>query len=111
MWLRHLGSLLLGTVVCLAAVAVHRSVFPAGALLAVLTSLALPWRLRRTRWPRTAASYVVGWLALLGVVVAGRPEGDYVLAGDPAGYAVLATGFVLVVVGVVSLAGGRRSDA
>ena len=35
------------------------------------------------------------------MVVVGRPEGDYALAGDLAGYALMAAGFVLVVVGIV----------
>jgi len=73
------------------------------------TSYALPWWLVRSTWPRTAASYVVGWLVVLAVAVDGRPEGDYVLASDLAGYALLAAGFGLVLVGIVSLAGGRRS--
>jgi hypothetical protein len=43
-------------------------------------------------------------------VVAGRPEGDYALAGDVEGYTMLGAGFLLVVVGIVSLAGSRRSE-
>lgn len=106
--LRHAGCVLLGVLVALGALAAHRSAPPWGLLLAVAASWAVPWRLLLSRWPRTAASYVVGWLAMLGLVVAGRPEGDYALAGDLAGYSLLAAGFVLVGVGVVALAGGRR---
>ena len=105
--LRHAGSLLLGALVALAAVGVHRSLFPLGVLLAVATTWAVPWWQLRSRWPRTAASYCLGWLGMFAVVVAGRPEGDYAVAGDLAGYALMAAGFGLVV-GVVALAGFSR---
>lgn len=106
--LRHAGCLLLGVLVALAAVGVHRSLLPLGLLLAVATTWAVPWWLLRSPWPRAAASYCVGWLAMFGVVVAGRPEGDYALAGDLAGYSLMAAGFVLVIVGIVALAGSSR---
>lgn len=106
--LRHLGSLLLGAAVCLGAVLVHRSLVPLGLLVAVGSSVAVAGWLRGSRHPRTAASYVVGWLVLLAVAVAGRPEGDYLVAGDVRGYVLLATTLVLVLVGIVSLAGGRE---
>jgi hypothetical protein len=105
--LRHVGCVLLGVLVALAAVGVHRSSFPLGLLLAVATTWAVPWWQLRSRWPRTAATYCLGWLGMFAVVVAGRPEGDYAVAGDPAGYALMAAGFGLVVVGVVALAGSR----
>ena len=108
--LRHAGCLLLGVLVALGAVGVHRSAFPLGVLLAVAATWAVPWWLLRSAWPRTAASYCVGWLAMFALVVAGRPEGDYALAGDLAGYALMAAGFALVVVGIVALAGSSRSD-
>lgn len=103
---RHLGCLLLGALVALTAVLVHRTLFPLGELLAVATSFAVPWWLLRSRHPRTAGSYVVGWLAVLVVLVAGRPEGDYVVAGDVRGYLLLAAGFAMIVVGIVAFAGG-----
>ena len=105
---RHAGCVLLGMLVALGAVAVHRSSFPSGLLLALATTWAVPWWLRLSRWPATVASYVVGWLALFALVVMGRPEGDYVLAGDLPGYALMAGGFVLIVVGVVSIGGSAR---
>jgi hypothetical protein len=105
--LRHLGCLVLGSVVALAAVAVHRSAFPLGLLLALATTFAVPWWLMHSTRPRTAASYVVGWLVVLVVVLVGRPEGDYALAGDLRGYALMAAGFVLMLLGVLAVAGGR----
>ncbi len=107
---RHLGCLLLGALVSLAALAAHRSLFPLGLLVALATSYAVPLWLLRTGRPRTAGSFVVGWLAVLALVVAGRPEGDFVVAGDLEGYALLVGGLGLVVVAIVSFAGGRSSN-
>lgn len=109
--LRHLACFVVGAAVALAAVLVHRSVFPFGLLLALATTFAVPWWLLGSARSRTAASYVVGWLAVLSLVVAGRPEGDYVLASDAKGYALLGAGFLMVVVGIVSVAGRRRPGA
>jgi hypothetical protein len=105
--LRHVGCLLLGVAVAVAAVAVHRSAFPAGLVLALVTTFAVPWRLIASTRPRTAASYVLGWLAVLVLVAFGRPEGDYALASDFEGYSLLVAGLPLLLVGIVSLAGGR----
>ena len=103
---RHVGALLLGGVVGLAAVAVHRTDAlgaPVGLLAAASASVAAAWHLRRGDAPRTTATYCVGWVLVLGVVLAGRPEGDYALAGDVWGYGLMGVGFVLVALGVASL--------
>jgi hypothetical protein len=105
--LGHVGCLLLGAAVGLGAVVVHRSGFPWGLTLALATTFAAPWWLLASRRPRTAGSYAVGWLAVLGLALVGRPEGDYVVAGDLAGYALMAAGLVLVPAGIVAFAGGR----
>jgi hypothetical protein len=105
--LRHAGCLLLGAAVALAAVAVHRSAFPVGLVLALLTTYAVAWWLIRSRRPRTAASYALGWLAVLLAVTLGRPEGDFALASDVEGYALLIAGLPMLLVAIVSLAGGR----
>lgn len=106
--LRHVACVLLGVLVALAAVGVHRSLFPVGLLLAVAATWAVPWWQRGSSWPRTAASYALGWLGMFAVVVVGRPEGDYVLAGDLAGYSLMAAAFVLLVAGFVALSGSSR---
>lgn len=99
---------LIGAATAIAALAVHRS-GPAWLVLAVAASVAVAWGLRSTGTPRLGAAYCVGWLVVLGFALAGRPEGDYVLAGDTAGYVMMATGFVLVVLGITSLGrGGTR---
>ena len=107
--LRHAAALLLGALVALASVAVHRSAFPLGLLLAVVTMYAVPWWLLRSTRPRTAATYVAGWLVVFGFVVTGRPEGDYAVAQDAQGLTLMLAGLGLVVVGVVSLTRTRPS--
>jgi hypothetical protein len=108
--LRHAIALLVGALVALAAVAVHRSAFPLGLLLAVVTSYAVAWWLLRSGFPRTASSYALGWLGLFALVVSGRPEGDFALAQDLRGVSLMVAGFGLVVVAVVGFTGGRRSS-
>jgi hypothetical protein len=109
-FLRHAAALLLGAAVALASVVVHRSDFPWGLLVALAATFAVPWRLLQSRWPRTASTYVVGWLALFGFVVAGRPEGDYAIGGDLEGYTLMGAGLVLVLVAVVGFTKEPRSD-
>lgn len=111
----HLGALLVGAAVALASVAVHRSVVlgsvpldpPMGLLLALATSFCVPWALRQSA-PRLASSYALGWLVLFGVVVAGRPEGDFAIAGDLPGYALMGAGFLLVIVAGLSFGSPRK---
>jgi peptidoglycan/LPS O-acetylase OafA/YrhL len=88
-------------------VTVHRGLLPLGLLLALAATFALPWRLLRSRVPRTATSYAVGWLAVLLLALVGRPEGDYVVASDLPGYVLVAAGLGLVAVGVLGVAGPR----
>jgi hypothetical protein len=106
--LRHAACLVLGGVVGLAALVVHRDAFPLGLALAVGTTLAVSWWLVGSSRPRAGASYSLGWLAVLAVAVLGRPEGDFVVVTDVAGYTLLACAFAEVVAAVVSLAAPRR---
>ena len=103
----HAGWSLLGAAVALAGLAVHRRAFPAGLLLAMLASYATSWWLFTSARRRTAATYAAGWLVVLAAAVVGRREGDFVLAGDLAGYAFIVVGLGHVVVAVVALAGSR----
>jgi Family of unknown function (DUF6113) len=108
--LRHGAALVLGVVVGLAAVIVHRAAFPLGLLLALVATFATAWWCQRSPRPRTAATFAAGWLAVLLVVLLGRPEGDYAVAADVPGFALLAGGLVLFLVALVVLAGGRRTS-
>jgi hypothetical protein len=107
---RHVGTFLLGAVVALACLAVHRraagagQLVPWGAALAVAASWSAGWWLRASRRPRLATSYAVGWLAVFSGALVGRPEGDYVVAADLRGYALMAAAVGVLVVAVAGLA-------
>ena len=107
--LRHVAALVLGLLVSLASVAVHRSAFPLGLVLAVVTTYAVPWWLLRSAHPRTASTFVAGWLAVLAVVLLGRPEGDFAMVQDLKGVLLMVAGLGLVAIGVAGLPGRRRS--
>lgn len=100
----HVGAGLVGALVSLCALAVHRS-GPGWLVVAVVVSLGSAWVLRGAARPRLAASYALGWLVVFGVAVAGRAEGDYVLATDLAGYTMSVVALALVVVAVSVLPG------
>ncbi len=107
----HTAALLVGAAVALASVVVHRvdvHDLPAGLLLALVTTFAVAWTLWQTEERRLATSYAAGWLLAFGAVLAGRPEGDFAVAGDPTGYLLTAAALAVVVIGISSLA-GRRS--
>jgi len=104
---RQVAALLLGAVVALAAVLVHR-IGLLTLVLAVVTSLATAGWLRQRSHPWTASAFCLGWVAVLGLVLAGRSEGDWAIGADLAGYTLMGTGLVLVVYGVTALR-ARRS--
>jgi hypothetical protein len=107
--LAAVGLLLAGAATGVATVALHDLwwglVF--GGLATVVAVFALPagW------WSRLA--FVVGWDLAVGWLAFPRAEGDYVISENAQGYAVLALGLVILVVGVATLprpgSGGARS--
>ena len=102
----HLLALVGGVVIALACVLVHRIDvlrLPLGLVVGLGAMFGVVWALRTSAAPRLAASYSLGWLVGFGFVLAGRAEGDYAVAGDAAGYVMIAAAFVMVVVGVLSL--------
>jgi hypothetical protein len=102
----HLSCLLLGIGVGLGSTTVHRlSVLglPLGLVLAVGATLVTAWHLRGGAAPRRVCSYCLGWVAVLGLALRGRPEGDFAIAGDLAGYTLMVAGLLLVALGVASL--------
>ncbi|MFW6775816.1 hypothetical protein ACOACO_16145 [Nocardioides sp. CPCC 205120] len=54
----------------------------------------------------TVVPFVLGWVAPVLLALRTRPEGDYLVAGDVRGYALLAVTFLVALVGVVVLATG-----
>jgi len=107
--LAHAAALVLGVAVGVASLAVHRDELgglPAGLLLVAVTSVYVGWVLRRFgATGRVAASYCLGWLAVLTYVLVGRPEGDFVIAADVDGYTLIGVGLVVVVLLVSALVG------
>ena len=111
--LLHAAAVLIGAAIAVAAVVVHRSVvlgIPYGVLLALATTLATMWALRDLL-PGLAASCSAGWLMVFGFALFGKPEGDYVVATDLRGYAMIVGALVVVAVGVSSLARRRAPSA
>jgi hypothetical protein len=90
-------SLLLGLVVAVATLAVHRTL--SGVVIAGAAALAAMWALHC--WvPRAATTFAAGWLAVLLVAIAGRGEGDYVVSSDTLGWTLIGFGFVVLVTGI-----------
>ncbi|MGB0100465.1 MAG: hypothetical protein WBP61_09310 [Nocardioides sp.] len=93
------GALLVGAVTGVATVALHELWWGLALALGALTTtmVALPpgW------WSRL--SFVVGFDAVVGWLTLPKPEGDYLISQDVQGYALLATGLVLLVVAIATL--------
>lgn len=99
--LAAVGLLVAGAVTGLAAVAVHERWWglplAAAATVLGLAALVPGW------WSRLA--FAVGWDAMLLVLASPRPEGDYAVSSDLAGYALLGLGLAVLVTGLVTLPG------
>lgn len=101
-----LAGVALGVVVAVAAVLAHRTAgevagveVPWGVVLAVLGSVAVSLgvgAVTQAAWP--VAGYGIGWCAIVLLLLAGRPEGDYLVAGDGRGWGFLVGGSLSVVV-------------
>lgn len=112
-----LGAALLGAAVGLLAAVVHRgggAARPWGLSLAVAASVAVSAGLATLGAGRgVLVGYAAGWCAAVLVVVAGRPEGDYLVAADPLGWGFLVGAFAVVmvvtIVGVLRGGGDRRT--
>lgn len=110
--LLHAIAVVVGAVVSVSAVAVHRSVvldLPLGLLLGLVTTFVTVWAMREVL-PRLATSFAAGWIVVFGFVIVGRPEGDFAVATDLRGYALIAAGLAVVVVGVASLSPRHSSS-
>lgn len=54
--------------------------------------------------------FAVGWALVLLVVTPERPEGDYLVSGDTAGYLLMAAGIAVFGAGFTGLVRGRDAD-
>jgi hypothetical protein len=88
-----------GAVTGVAAVAVHQRWWALALVVAAVTGteLTLP-RGWSTRLP-----FAVGFVALLGLALTPRPEGDYLVPGNARGYVLLGVGILTLVIAVASL--------
>lgn len=97
--LTALGLLVVGAGTGIATVALHQLWW--GFLLAFAATLATAYALPPGWWSRLA--FVVGWVLMVGWLALPRPEGDYLISSDVAGYAVLGLGLVLLTFGIATL--------
>jgi hypothetical protein len=93
------GLLLAGAVTGITTVAVHELVW--GLVLAMAATVATVLALPAGWWSRLA--FIAGWVLTVGWLTVPRPEGDYLISQDWQGYAVLALGMILLVVGLATL--------
>ncbi len=100
-----LGTLTLGLVVGIAAVALHTHWWglALATAAAATTTYALP-----PGWARVP--FALGCAAAVGYLALPRAEGDYVVAGDTSGYLLLGLTLVLAVAALVTLPPVRRAD-
>lgn len=93
------GLLVTGAVTGLAAVAVHERAW--GLPLALVATAAALVALPAGWWSRL--SFALGWTGLVGWLTVPRPEGDYAISQDAAGYTLVGAALVVLVVGLATL--------
>lgn len=93
------GLLVVGLATGLASVALHQLWW--GLLLSVLATATTMFALPAGWWSRLP--FALGWVGVVGWLTVPRPEGDYAIAGDANGYALLAGALVVFVTGVATL--------
>ncbi|MEP9363916.1 hypothetical protein ABLE68_13190 [Nocardioides sp. CN2-186] len=93
-----LGLLVVGAGTAIASVALHELVW-GFVLMAATTAVTV----RALRPGLLRLAFVVGWVATVGWLTVPRPEGDYLISQDWQGYALLALGLVILVVGVATI--------
>ena len=98
------GLLVLGLAVGLASVAVHSTWWglPLAVVTTALTAYAAP-----AGW-KTRIPFVLGWAVVVAVLAVPRSEGDFLIASDVPGYALLGFGLVLVVAGFATMPPPRK---
>ena len=102
--LLHAVAIVAGVAVSIAAVSTHRSVvldLPLGLILGLAATFAAVWAMREVL-RRLASSFALGWIVAFGFAIVGRPEGDFAVASDLRGYALMAAALGVVAIGVAS---------
>jgi hypothetical protein len=88
-----------GAVTGVAAVAVHQRWWSLALVVAAVTTTVLT--LPRGWWTRLP--FAVGFVALLGLAMTPRSEGDYLVPGNARGYVLLGVGVLAVLIAVATL--------
>jgi len=106
--LRVVSGLLLGAAVAVLVLITHRGEvevlgvrLPAGLVLAVVSSVLPSLVLRGLAGAAGVAGYGAGWCLVVLYASGGRPEGDYLVAGDWLGWTFLALATLGVVIATV----------
>ena len=92
-------TLMAGLATGVAAVAVHEIWW--GLVLSTATTLLLLFAAPPGWWTRLP--FGVGYVAAVALLAVPRPEGDYLISNDPAGYFLLGTTLVVLTVSVATL--------
>ena len=100
-----LGLLAVGAVSALAALLLHGHWW--GLVLAWVAGTAAVWALPRQWWGRPA--FALGWVVVLVGALFPRAEGDFLVASNWQGYAILASGLALVPFVVLGISDLSRS--
>ena len=100
----------IGAATGLAALVVHRWTWasvPVGVLLAAGATFATAWWLAQFGGRAGLAAFAVGWLVPVVAGLLGRGEGDYAVAEDLRGYALVGVALLLTVVALATHRGRR----
>ncbi|CAL9448446.1 hypothetical protein GCM10010261_39850 [Streptomyces pilosus] len=106
----YLGLLLLGAVTGVAGALVQPAWFPGGLLLALAAEAGLVLAAARVMGSRAGGVTVAaGWMIVVVLLTASRPEGDFLFAAGAGSYLFLLGGIGVAVI-CATLGGGRKPD-
>ncbi|MEU2897591.1 DUF6113 family protein [Streptomyces sp. NPDC001273] len=106
----YLGLLVLGAVTGVAGALVQPASFPGGLLLALAGEAALVLGAARVMGGRAGGVAVAaGWMAVVVLLTASRPEGDFLFAAGAGSYLFLLGGIGVAVI-CATLGAGRQPD-
>ncbi|KRF36725.1 hypothetical protein [Nocardioides sp. Soil805] len=102
------GLLVVGAASGLAAVLLHQHGW--GLALGLAAAVAVAAVLPRGWWSRLA--FMLGWMGAVAYATVPRPEGDYLIAANASGYALLGGSFLVLLVALATSgpARGARED-
>lgn len=106
----YLGLFVLGAVVGVAGTLIQPAWFPGGLLLALAGEAGLVLGASRVMRSRAGGAVVAaGWMLVVILLTASRPEGDFLFAAGAGSYLFLLGGIGVAVI-CATLGGGRQTD-